>query len=314
MPELPDIELYLHALRTRVQGAVLEHIRISQPFLLRSVDPPLEAMFGRRVEGLSRLGKRIVTSLEQDYHLVLHLMIAGRLRWKDRGAPVSPRTGLATFEFSTGNLVLTEAGKKRRASLYAVEGRSSLAEHDPGGIDPLQCTVSEFGERLKLENHTVKRALCDPTLFSGIGNAYSDEILHAARMSPFKLTRETNDAEVADLFDVVRETLAAWVSRLKEEAGERFPAKITAFRPDMAVHGKYGQSCVACGSVVQRVVYAQNETNYCPVCQTGGRLLRDRALSRLLKSDWPRTPEELEEKRPGSGPSPPVDRSEVPTP
>jgi formamidopyrimidine-DNA glycosylase len=299
MPELPDIELYLHALRDRVLGETLECVRVTKPFLLRSVTPPLEATFGRSVTGISRLGKRIVFHLDEDHYLVLHLMIAGRLRWKDRGVPVPPKTGLAVFEFSSGTLVLTEAGKKRRASLHVVQGAKSLAQHDPGGINVLDCTVKEFGERLVLENHTLKRALCDPALFSGVGNAYSDEILHAARLSPFKLTRGLSDVEVMALFDAVSETLRAWLDRLREETGDRFPAKVTAFRSEMAVHGKYGQPCPVCGSTVQRVVYAQNETDYCPTCQTGGRLLRDRALSRLLKSDWPRTLEELEDRRRG---------------
>ena len=258
--------------------------------------PPLDATFGRTVTEIGRLGKRIVLHLDEDYYLVLHLMIAGRLRWKDRGVSVSPKTGLAQFEFSSGTVVLTEAGKKRRASLYVVWGTESLARHDPGGIDVLDCTVKKFSERLGFENYTLKRALCDPTLVSGIGNAYSDEILHAAQVLPFKLTQDLCDAEVKALYTAVAETLRVWVDRLQQEAGDQFPAKVTAFRPEMAVHGKYGQPCSVCGSTVQRVVYAQNETNYCPTCQTGGRLLRDRALSRLLKSDWPRTPEELEER------------------
>ena len=301
MPELPDIELYLHALRSRVLGETLERVRVARPFLLRSVTPPLDATFGRSVTGLSRLGKRIVFHLDEDHYLVIHLMIAGRFRWKDRGVSISPKTGLAQFEFSSGTVVLTEAGKKRRASLYVVRGTESLAQHDPGGIEVLLCSVKEFSKRLVLENHTLKRALCDPTLFSGIGNAYSDEILHAAQISPFKLTRDLCDAEVKALFAAVAETLSVWVDRLQQEVGDQFPAKVTAFRPEMAVHGKYGQPCPVCGSTVQRVVYAQNETNYCPTCQTGGRLLRDRALSRLLRSDWPRTPEELEERRRADG-------------
>ncbi len=295
MPELPDIELYLGALGSRLIGHTLERVVLRDPFVLRSVEPQLDAVFGRSVVGLRRLGKRIVFEIEDAFYLVLHLMIAGRLRWKGAGARVPPKTGLAVFEFNCGSLLLTEAGKTRRASLHVVRGEDALSEHDRGGLEVLQASIEEFAARLTAGNHSIKRALCDPRLFSGIGNAYSDEILHAAHLSPFKRTQKLSDAEVARLFDASRATLLAWVERLKQETGTRFPDKITAFRPEMAVHGKFGESCPECGAKVQRVVYASNETNYCPVCQTEGRLLRDRALSRLLRDDWPQSIEELEE-------------------
>jgi len=295
MPELPDIELYLDALRRRLGGHTLERVVLRNPFVLRSVEPKLDVVFGRPVAGLRRLGKRIVFEIEDEFYLVLHLMIAGRLRWKDAGAKVPPKAGLAVFEFTSGAVLLTEAGKQRRASLHVVRGEHALREYDRGGLEVLQASFEEFAARVAAGNHSVKRALCDPRLFSGIGNAYSDEILHAARLSPFKRTQSLSYAEVARLFDASRATLQTWVERLKQETGTRFPEKVTAFRPEMAVHGKFGEPCPECGAKVQRIVYASNETNYCPVCQTEGKLLRDRALSRLLRDDWPRSIEELEE-------------------
>jgi len=297
MPELPDIELYVHALRQRVLGRTLERVRVSSPFLLRSVDPPLDVTFGRSVDDIRRLGKRIVICLEDDYYLIVHLMIAGRFRWKDPMAVVPKKVGLAAFDFTTGTLILTEAGTKKRASLHVAHGQEGLAEHDRGGLSVLECSVQEFAERLTSANHTLKRALCDPALFSGIGNAYSDEILHAARLSPFKMSGTMSSDEVSRLYEATTSKLREWRDRLTRQSGDRFPDKVTAFHPQMAVHGKYGKACPVCRSTVQRIVYATNETNYCPSCQTGGRLLRDRALSRLLKSDWPSTPEELEQQR-----------------
>jgi formamidopyrimidine-DNA glycosylase len=297
MPELPDIQLYIEALSDRVVGVELESVRLKSPFLLRSVAPPITEVSGRTVRHIRRLGKRIVVGLDQDYFLVLHLMIAGRLRWYRAGAKVPKKQGLAAFDFENGTLLLTEAGTKKRASLYVVHGEADLVGHDPGGLEVLECTFNDFAGRLSSCNHTLKRALCDPSVFSGIGNAYSDEILHAARLSPFKQTQAMQQEEIARLFDTARRTLEEWIARLRAEAGDRFPEKVTAFRSDMSVHGKYGEPCPACGSPVQRIVYANNEANYCPTCQTEGRLLRDRALSRLLKSDWPKSLEELEEKR-----------------
>jgi formamidopyrimidine-DNA glycosylase len=294
MPELPDIEAYLGALRPRVVGQRLEQIRLASPFLLRSIDPPLAELHGRTVAGLRRLGKRIVFELADEYFLVLHLMIAGRLHWKPKGSPVPRKFGLAAFDFSGGALLLTEAGSKRRASLHAARGEAALRALDPGGIDVFNCTLEEFRRQLIAGNHTVKRALCDPRNFSGIGNAYSDEILHAARLSPFKLTHRLETAEIASLFERTQRTLQAWADRLREEAGSGFPEKVTAFRPDMAVHGKFREPCPVCGSPVQRVVYADNETNYCATCQTGGKVLKDRALSRLLRDDWPRSIDEMD--------------------
>jgi formamidopyrimidine-DNA glycosylase len=301
MPELPDIENYLRALEPRVLGAPLERVRLKSPFLLRSVTPPLSAVEGRDVSGLRRLGKRIVFAFEGKLFLVLHLMIAGRLRWRQPGAKPPGRMGLAAFDFPKGTLILTEASKKKRASLHVVAGENELARHDPRGLEVLECGLDEFTARLRSRSHTLKRALTDPRLFSGIGNAYSDEILHRARLSPFKLTGKIGDDEVESLFAAARQTLAEWTDRLAAETGDGFPEKVTAFRGDMAVHGRYRQPCPVCDAPVQRIVYAQNEANYCAGCQTGGRILADRALSRLLKDDWPRTLEELEEKLPGPG-------------
>jgi formamidopyrimidine-DNA glycosylase len=296
VPELPDVELYLHALEPRIVGRRLEAVRFASPFLLRSIDPPLDAMVGHRVLSLRRLGKRIVWMLEGDLFIVIHLMIAGRFRWKPAGTAIPGKVGLAAFDFDNGTLLLTEAGSKRQASLYFVRGEAALAEHDPGGIEPLEASVEDFARALRLENHTVKRSLTDPHLFSGIGNAYSDEILHAARMSPMKLTAQMTDAEIERLYGSAVDTLTMWRDRLIADAGDTFPEKVTAFRPGMAVHGRYGQPCPVCASPVQRIRYASNEANYCPTCQTGGKLLADRSLSRLLKDDWPRSLEELEKR------------------
>ena len=297
MPELPDVDLYVHALRARIVGQTIRAVRLSTPFLLRSVEPPLATAAGRRVVGVSRLGKRIVVETEGELFLVVHLMIAGRFRWKPPGTKVPGKVGLLAVDFDTGTLILTEAGSKRRASLHVVQGRDALAQHDPGGLELLDAGIDAFAEALRRENHTLKRALTDPHVFSGIGNAYSDEILHAARMSPFKQTQGISDDDVARLFDAARSTLSGWSARLREETGEGFPEKVTAFREGMAVHGRYRQPCPVCGSPVQRVVYAANEANYCATCQTGGRLLADRSLSRLLRDDWPRTLQELERRR-----------------
>jgi formamidopyrimidine-DNA glycosylase len=287
-----------------VVGRRVEAVRLVSPFLLRSVDPPLSTLNGRRIAELHRLGKRIVFEAEGELYLVFHLMIAGRVRWKplvssEAGArPAVPgKVGLLAIDLENGTLILTEAGSQRRASLHVVQGKAALAAHDPGGLDVLTASADQFGDALREENHTLKRALTDPHLFSGIGNAYSDEILHAARLSPFKLSQSLSEEEQARLFDATQTTLRAWIDRLQEETGERFPEKVTAFRDGMAVHGRYGQPCPDCGSPVQRVVYAQNEANYCATCQTGGRLLADRSLSRLLKDDWPRTLDELERRK-----------------
>lgn len=297
MPELPDILLYLHALEPRIAGQPLDRIRLASPFLVRSVDPPISAAEGRTVRLLRRLGKRIVLGLDGNLYLVLHLMIAGRLRWRERGAAIPGKVGLAAFDFPAGSAILTEAGSRRQASLHLVSGEAALTVHDPGGLDVLEVDRETFARALRAENHTVKRALTDPTIFSGIGNAYSDEILHAAKLSPMKLTRALDDDEVGRLHEAARGTLRYWIARLQAEAGDDFPDKVTAFHEGMAVHGRHGLPCPACGSPVQRIVYARNESNYCATCQTGGRLLSDRALSRLLKEDWPRTLEELERRK-----------------
>jgi formamidopyrimidine-DNA glycosylase len=297
VPELPDILLYLHALEPRIVGQRLDRIRLASPFLVRSVDPPISAAEGRSVHSLRRLGKRIVIGLEGDLYLVLHLMIAGRLRWRERGAAIPGKVGLAAFDFATGSAILTEAGSRRQASLYMVSGEAGLTGHDPGGLDVFDVDRETLARALRAENHTVKRALTDPTIFSGIGNAYSDEILHAARLSPMKLTRALDEDEIGRLYEAARSTLRHWIARLQAQAGEDFPDKVTAFHEGMAVHGRHGLPCPVCGSPVQRIVYARNESNYCATCQTGGRLLSDRALSRLLKEDWPRTLEELERRK-----------------
>jgi formamidopyrimidine-DNA glycosylase len=303
VPELPDIVAYLAALESRIVGRRLEAVRVASPFLLRSVDPPLREASGKKVLGVDRIGKRIVLELEGRLFLVLHLMISGRLHWKSRGAKLGGRIALAAFDFENGTLLLTEASSQKRASLYLVRGETALRDFDRGGIEPLESALPAFREALTRESHTVKRALTDPRLFSGIGNAYSDEILHRARLSPAKLTRKLTDAEVESLYSATRETLETWSGRLRAEAATAFPEKVTAFREGMAVHGRYGKPCPDCGTPVQRIVYASNEANYCPRCQTGGKLLADRALSRLLKGDWPKTLEELEERK--KTPSPP---------
>jgi formamidopyrimidine-DNA glycosylase len=295
MPELPDIEAYLEALRPRIGGQALEGVRIASPFLLRSVVPPVESCRGRRVVALRRLGKRIIIELEGELFLVLHLMIAGRLQWKAAKAAVPRRLGLAAFDFPGGTLLLTEAGTTRRASLHLVQGAAALRQFERGGLEPFEATQEAFAARLVLENHTLKRALTDPRLFSGIGNAYSDEILHRARLSPVTLTGRLQPPEIERLFRATHAVLTEWRDRLGAEARVAFPGKVTAFREGMAVHGRYGLPCPDCGAPVQRIRYAANETNYCARCQTGGRLLADRGLSRLLKGDWPRTLEELEE-------------------
>ena len=297
MPELPDVLLYIHALEPRVVGETLEKVRLASPFLLRSVEPPIQECENRKVLGLCRLGKRIVFELEGDLYLVFHLMIAGRFRWRPAQARIPGKLGLAAFDLSSGTLVLTEAGSIKRASLHVVSGAGNLGQHDPGGIEVLECSLEDFRGVLAGENHTLKRSLTDPRLFSGIGNAYSDEILHRARLSPMKQTRHLDDEEIEALYAAVREVLTDWCRRLREETGDGFPERVTAFRPGMAVHGRYREPCPDCGARVQRIRYAANECNYCAKCQTGGRLLADRSLSRLLKGDWPRTLEELEEIR-----------------
>ena len=297
MPELPDVTVYIEALDARIAGETLQRVRLASPFLLRSVDPPLAEATNRKVIGLRRLGKRIVIGLEGDIFLMLHLMIAGRLHWRSAGAKPPGKIGLAAFDFSSGTLVLTEAGTKRRAALYLVRGEAGLREHDPGGLEVLDADLAAFRAALARENHTLKRSLTDPGILSGIGNAYSDEILHRAKLSPVKQTRQLSSEEIARLFEATRATLLDWCDRIRAQAAGEFPEGVTAFREGMAVHGRYGKPCPVCGSPVQRIAYADNETNYCAVCQTGGRLLADRALSRLLKQDWPRTLEELEERR-----------------
>jgi formamidopyrimidine-DNA glycosylase len=294
MPELPDITVYIERLRPRIEGRVLEKVDLASPFLLRTVDPPPEEFIGLTVRGLRRLGKRIVWCFDGERFLVLHLMIAGRLHWKPPGTRPPGKVRLAAFHFPGGTLTLTEAGTKRRASLHLVRGEDALKRHDPGGLDVLAADLAGFSAALRRENHTLKRALTDPRIFDGIGNAYSDEILHAARLSPLALTHRLGDDEAAQLFEATRATVLAWTERLRAEAGDGFPEKVTAFREGMAVHGRFGRPCPKCGAAVQRIVYAENETNYCPGCQTGGRILSDRSLSRLLRDDWPRTVEELE--------------------
>jgi formamidopyrimidine-DNA glycosylase len=297
MPELPDVTVYIEALSERVLNQPIQRIRIGSPFVLRSFDPPIGEAEHKRVLGLRRLGKRIVFELENELYLVVHLMIAGRFHWKPKGAPLARRYGLAAFDFPGGTLLLTEAGTKKRASVCLIRGAAALREQDPGGLEIFDATLEQFRERLTRENHTVKRSLTDPQLFSGIGNAYSDEILHRARLSPVRLTRQMTDVEIEALYRASHETLQEWIERLRQERGRGFPEKVTAFRPAMAVHGKYRKPCAVCGSPVQRIVHADNETNYCAKCQTGGKLLADRSLSRLLKQDWPRSLEELEETK-----------------
>jgi formamidopyrimidine-DNA glycosylase len=293
MPELPDITVYLEALERRIIGQELEKVRINSPFVLRTFEPPLDAVAGKKVRELGRLGKRIAIGLEDELWLVVHLMIAGRLHWKPRGARLTGKFNLVAFDFSNGTLVLTEAGSKRRAALYLVKGTAALADHDPGGLDVFAVSPKVFEVALRRENHTLKRSLTDPHLFSGIGNAYSDEILHRAKLSPLLLTQKMTFEEAKRLLAATRSVLEEWTDRLREQAAGRFPEKVTAFRPEMAVHGRFGKPCPVCGAPVQRIRYADNETNYCPGCQTGGRVLADRSLSRLLKDDWPRHLDEL---------------------
>jgi formamidopyrimidine-DNA glycosylase len=297
VPELPDVELYLSALRPRVAERVVRRVRVASPFFVRSFDPPLDTIAGHRILSVSRLGKRLVFAFDDDLFVVVHLMIAGRLRWKDPGAAIPGKVGLAAFDFDEGTLLFTEAGSRKQASLHLVRGAAAVEAMDPGGVEPLSITIDEFARRLTAESHTLKRVLTDPHVFSGIGNAYSDEILHAARLSPVKLAPSLTADEIARLFAATREVLTAWTDRLIAETGGAFPERVTAFRPEMAVHGKFGQPCPRCGAPVQRIVYARNESNYCAACQTGGRLLADRALSRLLKQDWPRTLEALEQAK-----------------
>lgn len=297
MPEYPDLELYCESIETRFAGQPLTRMRVSSPFLLRSYDPPLSAVAGKTLRKMSRLGKRLVFHLDDDLYLVLHLMIAGRLREKPAGAPVPGKVGLCAFDFPASTLILTEASPKKRASLYVVKGEAGLREHDPGGLEPFSLTLAQFGDQLRAENHTLKRSLTDPRLFAAIGNAYSDEILHRAGLSPVVLTSRLKDAEIARLHTAVRHVLGEWTERLREEARGKFPDKVTAFHPEMAAHGKFGKPCPVCGEPIQRIVRASNEANYCPRCQTGGKLLADRSLSRLLHDDWPATPEELEEQK-----------------
>ncbi len=300
MPELPDVEVYLEKLRPRVVGAVVDSALVRSPFVVRSFEPPLKTIVGRRVTGLRRVGKRIVFELheQEPLFLVVHLMIAGRLRWRDPGVTrpaIAPKLELARFGFARGTLVLTEASTKKRASIHLVRGAEALAALDPGGLEPMGATLADFQAALTRENHTIKRAMTDPHLLSGIGNAYSDEILHRARMSPVKLTRRMVEADFARLLAATQAVLGEWTARLSAEVGDGFPEKVTAFRDEMAVHGRFGKPCPDCGAPVQRIVHSANESNYCARCQTGGKLLADRALSRLLREDWPRTLEELEE-------------------
>jgi len=303
MPELPDVTLYVEALEARILGDPLEGARLASPFLLRTVAPPLDSLLGLRVEGVRRLGKRIVMAFPGPRFLVLHLMIAGRLRWKPPRTAIPGRLGLAAFDFPRGTLLVTEAGTRKRAALHVLEGPSSLERLDRGGVEPLADAPEALTAALRRENHTLKRALTDPRLVSGIGNAYSDEILHRARLSPLKLTGRLTDAESARLAASAREVLREWTDRLRAEAGSRFPEKVTAFREGMAVHGRYRKPCPVCGAPVQRIVYAENECNYCPGCQTGGRVLADRSLSRLLGKDWPRSLDAWEDRFPGGGSS-----------
>ena len=293
MPELPDIEVYLESLRERIAGHTLKRVHLKNPFLLRTAVPPIDEAVGRRVTDLRRIGKRVVIGLDGGLFLIIHLMIAGRLHWREAGASREPPNTLAVFEFDAGNLYVTEAGTKRRASLHVVAGEDALDALDPGGLDVMQIDAAAFARVLRARNHTLKRALTDPHIFSGIGNAYSDEILHAAKLSPLAMTSKLSDADASTLFTAIRTTLTAWIERLRKQAAGKFPGKVTAFHEAMAVHGRYGKPCPVCGAPVQRIVYADNETNYCARCQTGGRILADRALSRLLHDDWPRNIDEL---------------------
>jgi len=294
VPELPDVVVYIEALEARIPSQTLEGLRIASPFVLRSVDPPPSALIGKKVRSIRRLGKQIVLVFDEEHFLVIHLMIAGRLQWREPHARLAGKIGLAAFEFASGTLILTEAGSKKRASLHVVRGEQALAAFDRRALEVLECSLDEFDSALRRENHTLKRSLTDPRLFSGIGNAFSDEILHHAKLSPLKQTSRLSTQEVRQLWESTRAVLSEWTGRLRSQTGEDFPSKVTAFRPEMAVHGRYGKPCPRCGAPVQRIVYAENECNYCAPCQTEGRLLADRAMSRLLKEDWPRSLEEME--------------------
>ena len=294
MPELPDVVVYIEALEARILSQTLEGVRIASPFVLRSVDPPPSALVGKKVRSIRRLGKQIVLVFDEEHFLVIHLMIAGRLQWREPHARLAGKIGLAAFEFASGTLILTEAGSKKRASLHVVRGEQALAAFDRRALEVLECSLDDFDAALRRENHTLKRSLTDPRLFSGIGNAFSDEILHHAKLSPLKQTSRLSTQEVRQLWESTRSVLSEWTGRLRSQTGEDFPSKVTAFRPEMAVHGRYGKPCPRCGAPVQRIVYAENECNYCAPCQTEGRLLADRAMSRLLKEDWPRSLEEME--------------------
>jgi formamidopyrimidine-DNA glycosylase len=300
VPEIPDLTVYLETIGVRAVGQPLERVRVASPFLVRTVDPPLKACEGKKVLAMRRVGKRIVFALEDDLFLVVHLMISGRFKWRERGAPIPKKLGLAAFDLPAGTLLLTEASTRKRASVHVVRGEAALAALDPGGVEPLTATRAEFAEALRRESHTLKRTLTDPHLFAGIGNAYSDEILHRARLSPTRLTRQLGDDEVARLHDATRATLTLWIDRLRGEAAGAVPEKVTAFHDAMAVHGRFGKPCPDCGAKVQRIVHAENESNYCARCQTGGRLLADRALSRLLREDWPRSLDEMEARKGGA--------------
>ena len=297
MPELPDVELYLSALRPRIAGRAIERVRVASPFFVRSYDPPIAALEGRTIDALSRLGKRLVFELDADLFVVIHLMIAGRFRWKDRGAAIPAKVGLAAFDFADHSLLMTEAGSRKQASLHLVRGRAAVDAMNPGGVEIASLSAEQFAARLTTSNHTLKRMLTDPHVFSGIGNAYSDEILHAARLSPVRLTQAMSGEEIARLFESTRRVLADWTALLQQQAGGGFPEKVTAFHKEMAVHGRFGKPCPRCGAPVQRIVYARNEANYCAPCQTEGRLLADRALSRLLREDWPKTLDALEQAK-----------------
>ena len=297
MPELPDVTVYIEALGERVLDQIIQRIRIGSPFVVRTFDPPIKEVERKKILALRRIGKRIVIELEDDLFLIFHLMIAGRLHWKPKGAKIARKYGQAAIDFPNGTLLLTEAGTKKRVSIHLVRGEAALQEYDPGGLEIFDMTLEQFTAALTRENHTLKRSLTDPHLFSGIGNAYSDEILHRAKLSPIRLTKQMTAIEIERLYHAVRESMAEWIERLRKERGSVFPGRVTAFRPDMAVHGKYDKPCPVCGSPVQRIVHAENETNYCLTCQTGGKLLADRSLSRLLKQDWPRSLEELEEMK-----------------
>jgi formamidopyrimidine-DNA glycosylase len=297
VPELPDVAIYVERLKAFTVGRPLERIRLGSPFVLRTVDPPPSELAGRVVEDIGRIGKRIVLSFAGDLHAVIHLMIAGRLRWHPPAAKLPAKVGLAGFDFAHGTLIFTEASKKKRASIYLVRGRAGLAEFDRGGLDLYAATAADFAAVLRSENHTIKRSLTDPTLIDGVGNAYSDEILHRAKMTPFRQTRQMDDEEIARVHVAAKSVLTEWTDRTRAEVGDGFPDKVTAFRPEMAVHGKFGKPCPVCGDPVQRIIYADNEANYCATCQTGGKLLADRGLSRLLKDDWPRSLEELEDRK-----------------